>query len=269
MPRPDPAAPGPSLASAAERIRELPHPARTRILLELAGDVEALREAFRRDGLPDAEAAARARARVVPSGPVLDALVAMHRPLYQRLTAPIPPSALRRWEQGFLLAATLGVLAAGVGFLAQAGLLAGPSPFLWGVLALAAAIAALVIGKAFQLFVRRDARIETLERELGLILGMSLAALLVAGAGCITGLWQLAAAMEAGVQDPFSSLVGWFRRDTVLLGTGLLTALAGGLAWFLVAQAAAAVRAGDQEVSRSLEGDHDPTGEVLPGTHAH
>lgn len=263
-----PAAPR-SLASVAERIRDLPHPARTRILLELAGDVEALSEELRRDGVSEAEAIARAEERVIPSGPALDALVGLHRPLYQRLTEPIPHSSLRRWEQGALLAATLGVLAGSVGFLVWAGLLVDPSPFLWGVLALSAATVALAFRKGFQLFVRREPRSETLERELGLILGVSGAALLAAGAGVVSGLWHLAAAMEAGAQDPAAHLMAWLRRDAVLLSVGLLTALTGGLAWFLLAQGAAAVRSGDQEVRRTLQAGPTLSGDGSPGTDLH
>ncbi len=261
MSRPDASSGRPSLSSVADRVRELPHPARTRILLEIAGDVEALSDELRRSGVPDPEAVAQAHARVVPSGPALDALIGLHRPVYQRLTAPIPASSLRRWEQGSLLAATLAVPGAGVAALAGAGLLAAPSPFLWGVLALATATLALVLRKGFQLFVRREPRHETLERELALVLGMSAAALLVAGAGSVAGLWQLAGTLEAGGQDPAGPLMAWFRRDAVLVSLGILTALAGGLAWFLLAQAAAAIRSGDQEVLSILEEEAT----VVPG----
>jgi hypothetical protein len=269
MPRPDAPAGTSTLASVAEGIRELPHPARTRILLELAGDVEALTEDLHRRGVPEAEAAARARQRVVPSGPALDALVRLHRPFYLRLTAPIPDSSLRRWERTVLLTATLVVLGGGLLFLGSMGLLARPSPFLWAILALAAATLALVLTKGFQLFVRREHRPETLERDLGLLLGLSATALLVAGAGTVTGLWRLAAAMEVGVSDPVPLLTAWLLRDSVLVTTGLLTALAGGLAWFLLAQGAAAVRGGDQEVRRTLEAGFKVSGGGSPGATTH
>jgi hypothetical protein len=98
----------------ADRIQELHHPVRTRLLLELAGDVEALTADLLRSGLTEEAAARRAAERVVPSAAALDALVRLHRPFYRRLMAPLPDTTLRRWERGTLLATTTLVLAAGV-----------------------------------------------------------------------------------------------------------------------------------------------------------
>ncbi len=255
MPRPD-GRPAVSvereMAPVAERVRELPHPVRTRILLELAGDVEELTRDLRRAGLGEEEAARRAAERVVPSEAALDALVRLHRPIYRRLVEPLPDPALRRWERGALLATTTFVLAAGVIPLGRSGLLDAPSPFLWAVLILAGGVAGLVLAKGFQLFVRRDHRPERLDRGLGALLALSGAALLVAGAGTVIDLWALAATLEAGVPDPAPLLTAWLLRESVLLAAALLTAIAGGLGWFLLAQAAAAVRLGDQEVRRTL-----------------
>ena len=263
--RPDrpPAIPG--LASVAERVGELPHPARTRILLELTADLEALSADLRRSGVPEAQAVSRAAERVLPSGPALDALVRLHRPFYHRVTAPIPDSSLRRWERGALLTATMAALGTGIFFLSSMGLLAAPSPFLWAILALAGATFAMVLAKGFQIFVRREHRPETLERGLGLLLGLAGAALLVAGAGAVTGLWTLAAALEVGSPDPVPLLIAWLLRESVLVTTGLLTALAAGLAWFLLSQAAAAVRGGDQEVRRTISVESLAPGERSPG----
>lgn len=253
MPRSDPLSRDPVLGSVAERIQELHHPVRTRILLELAGDVEALTADLRRAGLPDEEAARRAAERVVPSEEALDALVRLHRPLYRRLTAPLPDSALRRWERGTLLVVTTVVLAAGVILLGRHGLLDAPSPFLWAIFGLAGGTVAVILAKGFQLFVRRDHRPGSLDRGLGTLLALSATAILVAGAGTVTDLWTLAATLEAGVPDPVSLLTAWLFREAVLLATALLTAVSGGLAWFLLAQGAAAVREGDQVVRRTLE----------------
>lgn len=253
MRRPEAVFRDPVLGSVAERLQELHHPARTRILLELAGDVEALSADLRGSGVPEAEAARRAVERVVPSEAALDALVRLHRPFYRRVMAPIPDSALRRWERGSLIVTTTLVLGAGVGLLGIHGLLDAPSPFLWATLGLAGAVAAVALGKGFQLFVKRDHRPGRLDRGLGTLLALSGAAVLVAGAGTVTDLWTLTAALEAGVPDPVPLITAWLVRESVLVVTALLTAIAGGLTWFLLAQGVAAVRGGDEEVRRTLE----------------
>lgn len=191
-----------ALRSVAERIGELPHPARTRILLELAGDVEALSADLRRGGVPAEEAALRAADRVLPSDAALDALVRLHRPLYRRVTAAVPDSALRRWERAFLLVVTTSILLEGLLLLSGHGLLVAPSPFLWPVLGLTIGVIGAVLWQGFRLFVRRDHRPETLGRGLAALPALSAAALLVAGVGTVTELWTLAATLEAGVPDP-------------------------------------------------------------------
>jgi hypothetical protein len=252
MRRPDARPGGGVLSSVADRMRDLHHPARTRILLELAGDVEALSADLRRSGMPAEEAALRAAERVVPSDAALDALVRLHRPSYRRLTAPVPDSALRRLERGILLVVTTSILVAGLFLLSGQGLLRDPSPLLWAILGLSGGVIGITLWKGFQLFIRREHRPETLGRGLWTLLALSGGALLAAGAGFITGLWMLAATLEAGVPDTAALLTAWLFRESVLLTTALLTALAGGLAWFLLAQGAAAVRGGDEEVRRTL-----------------
>lgn len=249
-----------ALRSVAERIRELPHPARTRILLELAGDVEALSADLRRCGVPAEEAALRAAERVVPSDTALDALVRLHRPLYRRLTAPVPESALRRWERAFLLVVTTSILVVGLMLLSGQGLLSAPSPFLWPVLGLAVGVIGAVLWQGFQLFVRREHRPDTLGRGLATLPALSATVLLVAGAGTVTELWTLAATLEAGVPDPAPLLTAWLLRTSVLLTTALLTAIGGGLGWFLLAQGTAAIRGDDQEVGRTLATMASPSG---------
>jgi hypothetical protein len=250
---PESLSPAVLLGPVAERMRELHHPVRTRILLELAADVDALSADLRRSGIPAVEAARRAAERVVPSEAALDALVRLHLPLYRRVMEPVSDTALRRWERGALLAVTVAVLATGVGLLGSQGLLRSPSPFLWVVLGLAGGIVALALAKGFQLFVRREHRPGGAGRGLWTLLVLSALSLLAAWTGAVVDLWRLAATMEAGLADPGPLLLDWLFRESVLITTALLSALAGSLAWFLLAQGAASIRGGEEAVARALE----------------
>jgi hypothetical protein len=243
------------LAPVAERLRDLHHPARTRILLELAGDLEGLTAELRDRGVAESEAATRAAERVLPSDAALEALVRLHRPLYRRLTAPVPDTTLRRWERGLLLAATVMTLGAGVALLWTQGLLASPSPFLWPVLLLAGGVVAVTLAGSFRLFVRGEHGPESLGRGPALVLALSAGALLAGGAGAVAEVWWLASTLEAGGSAAAPALMPWLFQASVLVTTSLLTALAGGLAWFLLAQGMAAVRGGDEAVRRALADD--------------
>lgn len=258
MSRPEGSHPDPALGHVAERVRELHHPARARILLELAGDVEALTSDLKERGISEEDAVRRATERVVPSGVALDALVRLHRPFYRRVSAPIADSRLRRWERGTLLLLTTLLLGGALLFLGANGLLASPSPFLWTVLVLSGGVLALALATSFRLFILKDHGPDTLDRGLGPLLWLSGIVLFVAGVGAVADLWGLSAAMEVGSQDPMPLLTAWLIRESVLLTTALLTALAGGLVWFLLARETAAIRGGDQDIREALEPSPTP-----------
>ncbi len=257
-----------ALARVAERVRELHHPVRTRILLELAGDVEALTADLQGMGMPEHEASRQAAERVVPSSAALDALIRLHLPFYRRVSAPVPDSTLRRWERGTLLLVTTLLLGAALFFLGAHGLLVNPSPFLWTVLVLSGGVVALALATSFRLFVLRDHQPGTVGRGLGALLSLSGIAPIVAGVGAVTDLWGLAGALEVAVADPVPVLTAWLIRESVLLTTALLTAVTGGLVWFLLAREAAAIRGGDEEVQQTLGGARLAGVESQPATPA-
>jgi hypothetical protein len=71
----------------AEAALAVPAPARARILVEMAGDLDALFEAYRARGLTDAEAAARAASALGVGGDAAHELTRLHEPAYVRWTA--------------------------------------------------------------------------------------------------------------------------------------------------------------------------------------
>jgi hypothetical protein len=224
----------------------LPLPDRTRLLRELQSDLDELTRRFMAEGMSADDALARAREALVPDQRSLNALHAVHEPLYRRLTRGIAGDRLLLAERGALGLATLFVVVSGGVSLARVDLFAAPSPFLWPVLWLGGLIFAAVVAKAFQLWVKRDHFAPS--RGLGTILVLSGMTLGIGLFGLLVDVFRLAGRLEAVVPDAVALITDWLMRDTALLAVSILTALLGGLAWFVLAQWVASIEEDHRQV---------------------
>ena len=229
-----------------ERGMALPIPDRLRILRELEYDLEELWGRLMAEGVPADEARRQALDALVPDTSTLGELDRLHTPPYKRLTRHLTPGHLRLAERTALVLATSSVLLVQTVALVRADLLRDPSPVMWPVLAVGALLFALVIAKAFQLWVKRDhARpdggLKTILVVSGVILALGIG-------GMIFDLYHLSAILEetpelAGGLSPI-----WLVRDSALLSVAIILALAGGLFWFVLSQWVALVSGARREV---------------------
>ena len=232
-PRPPERAHGPEAARSLARIVEdlsLPLPARTRLLQELASDLHDFTDSLVTRGVPWHEARRRAAETVVPDASALSEIEGLLVPRYRKLTGGLSANALRRSERAALAIATLILVSLQTSALLKAELLADPSPFLWPVLATGAATLALVLAKAFQLWIKGQH--QRPRRALGLVAGLSGATLCLAIGGVLVDLIRLCAAMEQSPSDGPALVTAWIVRDAALLSSGILLALTGALGWF-------------------------------------
>lgn len=226
--------PHPDLTGALAGLG-LPQPERARILEEIAGDLEELRDELERRGMDPAEAAAEATRMLAPSEAALAALASVHEPLYASL--------IRRFSSGMKLAewlALVGVTSTAIGValsgLAEAHLLRGPSP--WLPLLLLATVSVFVLAgrKALHLYVARDHEPERLHGGMhGLLIGSALAVVIGLGGAAFEAL-RMAARLEQEPSRALELFMPWLLEASILIGAGLTTALVGGLAWFLLNQ---------------------------------
>lgn len=254
-----PSAFGPALRGVADGLA-VPVQGRVRFLRELAGDLEALTEQLVGEGVPIDEARRRAEEALVPDPATLASLGELHQPLYVRLTRHVDPARLRRLERWALASATLFVVAVGSFALIRADLPGGPSPFQWPVLALGAAVFALAGAKAFQLIVKQEDRSPRhgLDALLVLVTLPGAASLL----GATVDLYRMAAVLEREPGRTAEVATAWLFTDATLLATGLLTTLAGGLAWLLLSQWAAHLENQQREVLGLTGAPAQTTGET-------
>ena len=219
----------------------LPEPARSRVILEMAADLEAMYEHFRARGLGEEEAARRAEDRVLASPDALRQLVLVHTTGYQRWLSGV--AGRLRWGVDLLLF-VLGVAP----FLAIAALpVAAPAgrawddPALWGMVAAGAAIAGLASWKAHQLVVQRERSTVRLHRGLASLLFLGAMAPLLGAIGFLASLRGLVR-MGMGAGGPAGvAAAEAIARGGTLLCLGILLGIAAGLVWFVLANRIATI----------------------------
>ncbi len=216
---------------------DLPQPARGRIMLEIAADVEDLFEVYRGRGLDEAEALSRVEEKFTVSEEAIAELVAIHQPAYRRFTDSLSAQARTRFERVLLAILLVSMFGVGLPLLARAEMIRQASDFVWPILAIAAATGMIVLVKLYQLYVKKDHRSRRLRYGLSLLLLGSGASLLAAGFGFTVGLHQVMEKLVLDVEGLWLYVVRWLLTGAPVMLLGLLTAMAAALFWLMLTHA--------------------------------
>jgi hypothetical protein len=228
------------LASVRDQLN-LPEPARSRILLEIADDLEELYRHHRSDGVTDFEARRRVEDAMQLSSQVLAEIVKVHSSPYQRFLDNLSSRARSRWERGALL-----VLSLVVSLVVLSAAVTGPvfvqaGPFLWPVLA--CFLGAFVLGfrRAHALFLGGPVDARRARDKLGLLLviGAVQPALGLAGAwlGLVPVSWTI---LETG-KWPGHTVLAWMTGASALMLISIAGAILVAIAWLILVGRAAAI----------------------------
>jgi hypothetical protein len=242
------------LGRIGERV-DLPQPARTRFLLEIAADLEDLYRAHRDAGASPEDSRRRAIETLDLSDDALRELAGVHASRLRRALDQLSVTGRGRVERalqgGALLLVLLGAgtpLLRG-GLLADAGRLAGP------VLAIALVGAALFVRKAWALWIAQDHAPRRVRAGALPVLALAGIGLLAGAAGYGVDLFLTVARVTRSPDLVLPLFGAWLLRGSALLVVSFLCALAGGLLWFVLEGKIARVEAA--EMSLRLE---SPTG---------
>lgn len=220
----------------AESHLEAPEPHRSRILLEIAQDLDDLYRAYLERGLSEEEAARRAEMTFGASSDVLEALGEVHAPVYVRLLARFSAQGRHRLERALLTVLTVAAVAGGSFSVIHGGMVRSPSPLLWPLLVVLATTTWTVAAAILDLYVRPV--LPAPGERLGPMLVLAALSLAIGGFGALVELWRLAATIETvGAWDTAAALPS-LARGSELLTVALCLSLTLMLAWFHLRQRA-------------------------------
>jgi hypothetical protein len=219
----------------------LPQPARSRVILELAGDLDELYRHYRDTGLSEAAAREAALADLDASDEVLTALAEVHASGLRRSMDRMMRQAEAAWARALLLAVLVGVVVVTARAALTPRFMEDAGVFLWPVgLCLLAGLATggmlLLRLQRFDVSDPAPAR-EPLDRLALLILAQGV----IAGIGCWVELyWASGRVVDAGGQLAVH-LFTWLIRCSALLSAGLGGALILAVVWFFASYRTAVI----------------------------
>ncbi len=236
-----------ALAEASSRLT-VPEPVRSRILLEVAADMDDLYRTYLERGHAEEEAREGVLEHFDLSQEALRELAAVHDTPLDRSLRSLSGQARAPWARTLLALLGLFVALGSGGLLLRGELLSHASPLAWALLAL---LAAGVGGGAWRGWSLRSAGAGTLppgRSGTGFLLGLAALQVLLGLAGVWVELYRSGLAIRSAPGQAMLHLVGWLHLASATLVVSLSGALVLGFLWFFLEthaqrlQAAAATR---------------------------
>lgn len=222
------------LRAASEQLR-IPEPSRSRVLLEMAADLQDSYESYLSQGVEESEAARRAQETFGISEEALKHLARIHDSSVDRTGMRISEHVGTVWEKLLLVVLLAFEIVVAVQVLSSKMLLVYPSPFLWPIVGLAGAAFLFTLRKLFETFSSSGTDVRKLRSGLGLLLFCSGASLAVSVCGLLFHLqrfFRLNA--DTAPESLFVNFAGWMVGISSMMTIGLLTCVLTALFWFLL-----------------------------------
>lgn len=235
------------MTSFAEVLRPLrarlplPQPARTRVLLEIAADLEDMYGHYRASGLSEEEARLKAVEAFDLSEDVLAELVRVHTSFVRRILDRLSIQAQSRWERGLLLivAGTLALVCAEV--VLRDDVVAITKALVWPTLICGMAGLILGLAKFYGICIKQDHELRRARRGVDAIAYLAGAQLLLGFLTAWFSLYLAARQIANDVEQATVHLFYWLLTASALLSVSLMGALLTAMIWFALARRVAGI----------------------------
>lgn len=227
------------LGEARDRL-QIPEPSRTRVLLEMASDLEDSFRYHLSQGCDESEAARRAEEAFGTSEEAIKHLTRIHLSGFAGVQQRLSGQIGRPWERLLLLAILAFEILAAVKIVSHDAFFMFFSPFLWPIAALALAALLLTVWKLHQIFFQGDSDVRQIRSGLGGLLFFAGASLTVTACGFLFHLQRFFRLnYEAAPESLFVNFAGWMATISFMMTLGLLLAMLTALSWFVLVNLAA------------------------------
>jgi hypothetical protein len=227
------------LSEARDQLK-IPEPSRTRVLLEMASDLEDSYQFHLCQGSDEAEASRRAEEAFGTSEEALKHLTRIHESglggLQNRLSGQIG----RPWEKLLVLVIVAFEILAAAKVVSHEAFFMFSSPFLWPIAALALGALVVTAWKLYQIFFETASDVRQIRSGLGALLFFAGTSLAVTGCGFLFHIQRFFRRnWEAAPDSLFVNFAGWMATMSFMMILGLLLAMLTALIWFVLVNLAA------------------------------
>jgi hypothetical protein len=225
---------------------ELPQPTKSRIILEIAADLDDAYQVYRDQGMSEAEAIESAKMKFDLDEQSLDELIHLHQSSFRRWFDHLSTTAQTWWERLILICLLAFVIISGGITTMRIPLVEQASPFIWIIFLLVIIALVVFLQKIYQFYLKKDHQLSKVKRGLPLLLflsGMTLAS-------CIWGyFWKLYTFKNYGhiletkmiyllhttddsFPNVFHNLIDWMITSSSFVMIGMISAIFIGFMWY-------------------------------------
>lgn len=226
----------------------LPQPAKSRILLEIAADMEDLYELHLAAGASSEDARRRTIEQCDLSDAALAELVRVHTTGLRRFLDQLGERTRSRWERAVLIALVLFLAIVAGRQLLATDLFLNAGRLVWPIALLTLAAVALFLRKVYVLHIRKDHDVRRLRTGLTALLGLGATNLLVGGYGYWIELYVALKRIAPESPPVLQILAEWFFQGSALLIVTFLAAILCGLLWFALTNSVARIEQAEAAV---------------------
>lgn len=238
-----------------DKVLDIPQPSRSRVILEIAADMENSYEHYIGQGLSEEEALRGTVEEFDLSAEEIASIAEVHDSPLKRFLDRFS-SRTRNVLEGTALALTMiPVVLVGYGLALSGGLFDDSGIWKWPLLAGTIAAAVLGISKWYRLFVVKEHHIRAVRKGIDAALYIALGQIAIGLVGMYIDLFQTWAMSSADKTRTVLYLAHWLQRSSALLSTAMIAALASGLIWIVNSGKAASIEQYEAELLIDSEGE--------------
>jgi hypothetical protein len=182
---------------------DLPQPVKSRIILEIAADLNDLYETYLEQHFSEQEARAKAEEKFMLNDQAIQELVRVHQSVFKRWMEKFTLQTRQRWEKASLAFVLLFIIVFTGQAISSMQFFKTASIYIYPLLALGGAITVLATKKFYSLFIRKDHDIRTLRNGLTILPFLGTASLFLGAWGYFIEIYSY----QGGVVLPVSSLL--------------------------------------------------------------
>lgn len=222
------------LSEARDQLK-IPEPSRTRVLLEMASDLEDSYQFHLSQGCDESEAAHRAKEAFGTSEEALKHLSRIHETSLGGVQNRLSGQIGRFWEKALLVIIFVFEILATAKVVSHEAFFMFMSPFVWLIGGLAAAAFVLTTWKLYQIFFNSGSDVRQIREGLGALLFFAGASLAVTGCGFLFHIQRFFRLnYEMAPESLFMNFAGWMATISFMMTLGLLVAMLTALIWFVL-----------------------------------
>jgi hypothetical protein len=225
---------------------ELPQPIKSRIILEIAADLDDAYQSYLKKGMAEQEAVKLAKQKFDLDDYSLHELIRVHQSSFRRWFDHLSTTAQTWWERLILVCLLAFVLISGGITIMKVPLIEEAGPFVWFIFLLLVIATVVFLQKIYQIYVKKDHHLPTVKKGLPFLLFTAGITLVT----CMWGYyWQLYTFREYGhiletkmiyllhttddsFPQVFKDLINWTIASSSFIMIGMLSAIVIGFMWY-------------------------------------